>query len=78
MKTKLNKNSQWLLKWIYYSPHQCVTRTTSMPCDKPAGISMLTVRGLERAGMLAKDNNHLFRITEKGKTTVAELSAVTI
>ncbi len=60
-----NPRSRWLLWFIAQRTPGGICGTTRMPPDHP-GVSMCTVRGLQRSGFLV-ERNGIFALTEMGR-----------
>lgn len=62
---KLQTHSAWLLKFLVRHGPYCVT--TAMPSTAPMGLSMTTMRGLEKRGYARERHSGIFEATEEGK-----------
>lgn len=70
---KLQPNSLWLLKFVIDTEDRLGLGTgycvhLAMPCDAPPGLSMQTMRGLEKRGLVEEFMSGGFRATALGRT----------
>jgi len=78
-KIKLKEQSLWLLRFMVKRLPLGFPPSGTLPSDRPLGIGLQTMRGLERRGFIRQDGNSmLFYATEEGQKaleTIDELSA---
>lgn len=67
---RLGARSLWLLRYMQARYPLGITRGSHLPDDNP-GVSMLTVSGLIRAGLMQQAGG-LYRLTERGCTYQTE------
>jgi hypothetical protein len=64
-KNKMNNASLWLLEYLRFLLPNGLSPTTKMPTTAPKGVSMKTLRGLEKRGY-ARVEKHIWFITSLG------------
>lgn len=67
-KTKLNEGSLWLLRFLVSRLPQGYSVINALPTDHPPGVSMMTMRGLERRGYVRESDqvSGIFYATPEG------------
>lgn len=71
MPTKLSANALWLLQFLAQRPSGFYVGR-SLPCDAPAGISMATMAGLKRRGLVEERMVSIYHITVAGQDALAQ------
>lgn len=70
---KLNHRSAWLLRHAYSRRPHLLCTFHHLPVDAPPGISMSTVRGLEKAKLIRQTKTpSLFEVTEEGELWIQD------
>jgi hypothetical protein len=71
--SKLNADSLWLLRFIVARLPGGYAVTTPMPSDRPPGVSMLSMRGLQRRGLVREsESGGIFYATQEGAEVLKE------
>lgn len=69
--TKIRQN--WLLEYFWKKHPQGIADVHVVPCEAPAGIGMVNIRGLQRRGLVQEPAPGVFYLTEQGVQACQEL-----
>jgi len=63
--SRMQLPSIWLLGFLIR--HGMYWPLSALPPDAPTGLTMSTMRGLEKRGYAKETENHCWQVTEKGR-----------